>query len=478
MLALAALGMGVSRHARGQEPHHRPAGDSAAAGQRRGHAGSPMGSGTAWLPDASPMRGYHVGARGWRVMIDGAAFLQYVRQSGLRRQWQLGSTNWVMAMADRRAAGGTLQLRAMLSAEPATLTGMGYPQLLQAAQPYRGGTLTDRQHPHELVSELAVRYQRALPRGVTAELYLAPAGEPAIGPVAYRHRPSAASDPVAPLGHHAQDVTHTSFGVATVGVFTRLAKLEASAFNGRHPDDVRTGLDLAGARLDSYAGRLTVSPSAAWSVSGSFAYLRADDEEHGGVHASRHRVTASVLHARRLARGGGDWSSAVVYGANLPGGGLRPLHAILVETNVERGRAAVFGRAEYVRRTAAELALTGSVSPELPVGAVSVGYARRLGTVGALGASAGARGTVNLIPGELGPFYGSRAPLGVIVYLRVRPRGRPAAKRDAAVDRHTVGTAPRLPLPSRPPSCSRACAYPSGCSASPAGSCRSSSPAS
>jgi hypothetical protein len=382
-----------------------------------------MASGTAWLPDASPMRGHHLTARGWQVMLDGVAFVQYVRQFGVRRQWQLGSTNWVMAMADRRAAGGVLQLRAMLSAETATLTAMGYPLLLQTAQPYRGGTLTDRQHPHELVSELAVRYERPIARGITAELYLAPAGEPALGPVAYRHRPSAANDPAAPLGHHAQDVTHTSFGVATIGVFSRLAKLEASAFNGRHADDERTGLELRGARLDSYAGRLTVNPSAAWSVSGSAAYLPADDAGHGGLHGSQHRVTASALHTRRLARG--EWSSALVYAANLPDGG-GPLHTALVETSIELGRSAVFGRAEYVQRTAAELALTGSVSPALPVRALSLGYARRLGWRGGMGTldgRVGARGTVNFIPAELRPFYGSRAPLGAVVYLRVRPRG-------------------------------------------------------
>src|SRR5256885_10869938 len=66
------------------------------------------------------------------------------------------------------------------------------------------------------------------------------------------HRPSAAYDPVAPLGHHAQDFTHISDGVATLGVFTRRFKLEGSVFNGAHPDEVRTDLDPV--RLDAYGG--------------------------------------------------------------------------------------------------------------------------------------------------------------------------------------------------------------------------------
>src|SRR2546430_14702294 len=76
-------------------------------------------------------------------------------------------------------------------------------ELLQVAEPYQGATVTDRQHPHDLVSELAVVYER--PVGAAGlSLYLAPVGEPGLGPVAYMHRPSAAYDPVAPLGHHAQ----------------------------------------------------------------------------------------------------------------------------------------------------------------------------------------------------------------------------------------------------------------------------------
>jgi hypothetical protein len=31
----------------------------------------------------------------------------------------------------------------------------------------------------------------------------------------------------------------------------------------------------------------------------------------------------------------------------------------------------------------------------------------------------GARGTLNLVPGALEPFYGSRTPFGVVAYLRL-----------------------------------------------------------
>src|SRR5205807_3624205 len=111
-----------------------------------------MGSATAWLPDAAPLPSYHASAGRWTVMVHGNVFLQYDRQFGTRADDQFGSVNWLMAVAERPAAGGTLRFRGMASAEPWTLTARGYPQLLQVAQSYGGGILTDRQHPHDVVS--------------------------------------------------------------------------------------------------------------------------------------------------------------------------------------------------------------------------------------------------------------------------------------------------------------------------------------
>ena len=426
--ALCLMGSVGAAAAPSQAQHvHPPAGTDSARRDPRlelvALAGARMGSGTSWVPDAMLMRGAHIQRGSWALMLDGNAALHYVRTSGTRRQWQIGSTNWAMVMADRALAGGVMQLRGMLSAEPATLTSMGYPLLLQRAEPYRGGTVTDRQHPHELLSEIAVRYSRPLGANVAAEIYLAPAGEPAIGPVAYRHRPSAANDPATPLGHHTQDATHTTFGVATVGVFTRFAKLEGSVFNGRHPDDTRTNLELRQARLDSYAGRLTVNPWPTLSFSGSFAYITGGGEGLHAAHTSLHRIGASAIHVLPTRRG--TWSTAVIYGTDLRGGGEASLPSVLVETNAEIGATAIFGRAEQVRRSAGDLALTGSVRPEVTVRALSVGASRALASLGGLGVSLAARGTVNLLPRELEPFYGSRLPLGLFAYLSVRPKAPP-----------------------------------------------------
>ena len=370
----------------------------------------PFGSGTSWLPAVAPMRGFHFQASDWSVMVHGSVFGQFIQEFGPRGNYQLGSINWVMGDASRPLAGGAFHGRMMASAEYFTVTRAGYPQLLQVAQPYRGGTLTDRMHPHELFSEVAVMYDRPIGTGWRWSVYLAAVGEPALGPVAYLHRPSAANDPTVPLGHHTQDVTHESFGVATLGVFTRKVHLEASVFNGAHPNEVRTNFDYAGARFNSFAARVTVNPNERWSVAASAAYI--DPREHEPLH----RLELSALHVA------GGWSTSFVWAANVPTDTRRVLNTALIETNIELdARNAIFGRAEYVTRTAEELALVGSISSEIEVGSLSVGYVRRVGRLREVGAWLGARGHVDIVPEQLRLFYGSRTPAGVLVYLGVRP---------------------------------------------------------
>ena len=77
-----------------------------------------MSSGTAWLPDAARLRAYHTTLGAWAVMLHGAVFLQYDRQSGTRAAEQFGSINWLMAVATRSAGRGAVRVRAMVSAEP------------------------------------------------------------------------------------------------------------------------------------------------------------------------------------------------------------------------------------------------------------------------------------------------------------------------------------------------------------------------
>ncbi len=76
-----------------------------AAAQHDGHVGGvpfpTYGSGTAWLPAAAPLHGFHVQTGQWSVMIHGSVFAQFVQEFGQRGNYQLGSVNWVMGDATR-----------------------------------------------------------------------------------------------------------------------------------------------------------------------------------------------------------------------------------------------------------------------------------------------------------------------------------------------------------------------------------------
>lgn len=398
-----------------------------------------MGSGTAWLPDASAMRAWHFTAGPWMLMVHGDAFLQYDHQGGPRGADQLGSINWGMIMAMRQVSGGTLHLHGMASAEPLTIGARGYPLLLQSGETYQDQPLHDRQHPHDLFMELSALYERAISPRLGVMLYVAPVGEPGIGPVAYMHRPSALNDPFAPLGHHWTDATHITYGVLTAGLFTKHAKLEGTLFNGREPDEDRYDFDFH--PLDSYGARLSVNPTPHWALSASYGYLEKPEALHPDE--NQRRLGASILHTVRLGSQG-EWATALVYGANkhIPATGVAGSweHSIMAESNLQLDRAnTVFGRAEYVRKGGEELRLAGPLQDqEFDIGTLSVGYIREFAGFSGATVGLGARGAINLIPGSLESTYGSRTPVGLAVFLRIRP-GLLARAHATDSERHTGG---------------------------------------
>jgi hypothetical protein len=380
-----------------------------------------MGSGTTWIPDAVSLPSRSKMAGAWELMLHGFAFAQYNKQGGDRGDSQLGSLNWAMLMASRDLAGGRLQLRTMLSLDPVTVTSAGYPLLAQTGESHDGEPLHDRQHPHDFWMELAMLYERAVTSSLGVSFYAAPSGEPALGPVAFMHRPSAMDDPVAPLAHHWQDATHISFGVLTAGVFGRRWKLEGSWFNGREPNDERWDFDRI--VLDSWSGRLTVNPSVEWSLSAGYGSLESPEVLHPDE--SMRRITAAVLHGRKLGADG-QWASTLVWGANSHGESARWTHGMVFDSEaVLDVHHTVFGRAELVQKSAEDLVLpaSGSMDPDATfrVAALSLGFIREVGRLFGVTGGLGVRGTVNVLPDELVPFYGSRRPLGGLIFFRVRP---------------------------------------------------------
>ena len=379
------------------------------------------GSGTTWIPDAVTLPSRHFAAAGWDMMLHGFAFGQYDNQGGPRGESQIGSLNWAMFMASHELFGGRVQPRTMLSLDPWTVTPHGYPLLLQTGEMYHGEPLHDRQHPHDFWMELGAAYERAMTKQLGLELYAAPSGEPALGPVAFMHRPSSMDNPAAPLGHHWQDATHVSFGVLTAGIFTHVWKLEGSVFNGREPDENRWNFDPI--TLDSYSGRLTINPDTNWSLSAAYGFLKSPEAQNPTQ--SLHRVTASAMHGASIG-GEGQWSTTFVYGANKTAGS-RLANSALLESEAILDRAnTVFSRLEVVQKSAEEL-VVDFPRFDFPsdrvfnVGAATLGYIREIGGVGGASIGVGASGTLNVVPSSLSSAYGSRTPLGAFVFVRLRP---------------------------------------------------------
>ena len=214
-----------------------------------------------------------------------------------------------------------------------------------------GDTIHDRQQPHDFVMELAADYDGPLRGSWRWQIYGGLAGEPAFGPTAYPHRPSASANPFAPVSHHWLDATHIAFGVVTLGAHTRRWKAEASIFRGRAPDERRSDLDLGA--FDSASVRVSYLPTDRLALQVSAAHLpvaRAAFERQPDPKATQ--VTASATYHRPVGEGG-LWASTLAVGTSaarevVSGGVFDALtSAGLVETSVTlAAKHTLFGRAE------------------------------------------------------------------------------------------------------------------------------------
>jgi hypothetical protein len=402
------------------------------------------------IPAAAPMEMISHMLGGWTMMGSGQIFGIYSDHSGERGRDKIFSTNWVMLLASRRTGPGTLTLHTMLSLEPATVTSGRYPLLFATGETYHGVPIINGQHPHDFFMELAASYRIRLGERASIELYGGPRGEPALGPPAYPHRPSASENPVGTIGHHLQDSTHISTNVATAGVSYGPVKWEVSGFHGREPDEKRWGIE-SGA-IDSLASRLTVSPGARWS--GQFSIGRINRGETTHPLRPALRTTASVMYARPF--GSGSWTTSLIWGRNheleytqLPNvpvfpqaqaRKVQPLHIVSVPTRIPGQiynsylaestrrwrRNWIWGRAESADKDStvlfeeAPFVLLVDEVRLARVQAYTAGYERELPAWSRyLSTGIGSQLTVYHVPPLLSPIYGA-SPVGLQMFIRMR----------------------------------------------------------
>lgn len=413
----------------GHDPHaghdmHPPADkptaiDSIASPARRampsalgGYDMSRDASGTSWQPEAAGHGGLHAHTGGWmlmgHVMLNGVL----VDQNGARGDSKAFVAGMIMGSATRDVGPARLQLKAMLSPDPA-MGADGYPLLLAAGESADGvEPLIDRQHPHDLFMELAASYSLDLGDGRSVYLYGGLPGEPAFGPPAFMHRPAAMDSPEAPITHHWFDSTHITFGVVTAGYVGGRWKVEASAFRGREPDEARW--DIETGELDSRSVRLSWNPTENWALQTSWASIVSPEALE--PHHDEERLSLSALYARPVGAEG-LVSASVAWARKEKSPDDATLDAWLFEGAWRiDDRWTVFTRAERIDTD--ELGGHGGHGPVYTVGKLSVGAIHDWRLSRNVKVGVGALVNAFDVPSALAQEY--RGPGGGMAFVRLK----------------------------------------------------------
>ena len=353
---------------------------------------------------------------GWQFMQDGIVFAEFNHQGGSRGGNEFVAPNWWMGMATRETSRGRLTFTSMFSLDPATVGKAGYREIFQVGEALNGRPLIDRQHPHNLFMQLAAIWRVPLSASTGFTLAGAPVGEPALGPVAFMHRASAADNPTAPLSHHTFDSQHISFGVVTAAVDHGPFVIEGSVFNGREPDQNRWDIDFA--PLDSFSGRLWYRPNDEWEFQASSGHLKSPEALEPG------NIVRSTVSASSTRKNGAAISSVTAgYGRNDTDHGAR--NALFLEASRHADMSTFYGRFEALQVETAllqtDVVLEGPAADvKDPVFALTVGGVRDIlawrGFEGGIGADV----SFYRVPSALQPMY-SVHPISFHVFFRVRP---------------------------------------------------------
>jgi hypothetical protein len=379
------------------------------------------GSGTSAEPDSTPVPMLMTMKGKWTLMFHANAFVLDEQQSSPRGEDKFFSTNWFMGMAQHSLGPGVFTARAMLSLEPATITGRQYPLLFQLGETAFGKPIADGQHPHNFFMEIAALYDLKLGKNGLLSFYAAPVGDPAIGPIAYPHRASASEDPLAALGHHQEDSTHIAEDVITVGATYRIARIEASGFHGREPNENRWTISQG--KIDSWSARLTIQPGKNWS--GQYSYGRIASPEALFPNENQERMTASVMYNRPLHMG--NWASSLIWGRTRSLEDNSKFNSYTLESTLRFMTSNhAWTRIENAERSNELLLGENPLPPnflEQPIGRVqayTLGYDRDIDMIPHVASALGAQVTVYGAGENLKAVYGSH-PAGIAIFIRIRP---------------------------------------------------------
>lgn len=362
------------------------------------------------------------GHKRFDFIIHGNAFLTGVWAEKPRGKDQFAVPNMVMAnIGSSVGQSQYLNLNVMLTFERWTFHEDGYSELGQTGEedendePY-----IDAQHPHSSpIMGLTVSDTFYLGEGKDhLRLSFAPRGQSTDGPIAFMHRPTGMANPDAPLGHHlAQDAGHITSTVLGVGYTKRNTTLEISTFHGEEPKPAKVDLPIG--EFDSYAVRVSEQVTEHSLVMLSAAYIKNPEGDHTPEIDHNWRYSFSSYYQKPIS----DewvWNNTLVYGVINFYNGIAKLQSLNEEFLFFKKPYNIWGRFEFVERTAAELNILTASDLLKPhdLYALTFGYTHDLELSQLLHIGIGGSATKLFLPDEIEEAYNSD-PVSGRVFLQL-----------------------------------------------------------
>ena len=378
-------------------------------------------SGTSAEPNSTPMPMMMTMHGPWMLMFHANVFITDEQQSSPRGGDKFFSTNWFMPMAQRHLGPGQLRFAPCSAWNRPPSPTVAIRCYSSKAKPRSAFPSPTASIPtisswnwrlSTIGSWASKRYCRFTSRPWAIQLW----GRQRIRIALPLRKIRSAS-----LGHHQQDSTHIADDVATVGVTYKIARVEASGFHGREPDEFRWNIDQG--EIDSWSTRLTVQPGQNWSA--QYSYGRITSPEELFPDENQARTTASVMYNRQFKAG--NLASTILWGRtrSIPDNGKENSYLLEATLNFLQ-RNYVWTRMENAGRSNELLIGENPLPPgftESPlthVQAYTFGYDRDFNFVPHLASAIGSQFTVYGVGAPLQPIYGSD-PIGVNVFIRLRP---------------------------------------------------------
>lgn len=227
------------------------------------------------------------------------------------------------------------------------------------------------------------------------------------------HRGSGIDNPETLLTHHWLDSTHITFGVVTGGYVWRNFKLEASAFNGREPDQNRWNIEVR--KFDSASARLSWNPTPEWSM--QVSHGRLDSPELLEPEMSIRRTTASVSYEHAIASR--PMQTTLAWGRNRKDPGATTNGYLMESALHVLPETTLFGRMEKVENDELFHDNEPMRGQMFNVRKLSVGFVHDFFSAGNVKFGAGALVSRYWKPSVLDSVYGA-APSSYMLFFRAK----------------------------------------------------------